>query len=119
MAREQRIEAIARVCHEANRAWCEANGDDSQTGWADAGDWQREAAITGVQVALKGATAEEQHDAWCREKAAAGWVYGPVKDPERKSHPCLVPYDQLPETQRAKDALFVAIVRALGPSLGL
>jgi len=36
-----------------------------------------------------------------------------VKDPEKKQHPCFVPYDELPIQQRRKDALFVSIVRAL------
>ena len=41
------------------------------------------------------------------------WSYGEVKDAEAKTHPCLIPYDQLPEFQKAKDKLFVAIVDAL------
>lgn len=39
--------------------------------------------------------------------------FGPVKDPERKEHPCFVPYDQLPAAQRAKDHIFNAVVRAV------
>ena len=42
-----------------------------------------------------------------------GWVYGEHKDEQRKTHPCIVPYDELPAAQRAKDALFLANVRAL------
>lgn len=41
-----------------------------------------------------------------------GWTYGPVKDVEAKKHPNLVPYDELPPDQRAKDILFVNTVRA-------
>ena len=44
------------------------------------------------------------------QKTAEGWSWGPVKDPERKQHPCMVPYDQLPQEQRAKDYIFRAIV---------
>lgn len=40
-------------------------------------------------------------------------VYGEVKDGEAKTHPCLVPYEQLPPAQRLKDDLFAAIVRTL------
>lgn len=107
------VEQIARVCHEANRGWCEANGDTSQVPWADAPEWQRESAIKGVALALAGATSEELHLGWCQEKLDAGWRYGPVKDAEAKTHPCLLSYADLPEEQRRKDALFGAIVDAL------
>lgn len=48
------------------------------------------------------------------QKANDGWVYGPVKDPEAKTHPCMVPFDELPYVQRKKDAIFRAMVHALG-----
>ncbi len=47
------------------------------------------------------------------EKLAAGWTYGPAKDPEAKRHPCLVPFAELPANQQAKDRLFFAVVSAL------
>jgi len=105
---------IARVCHEANRAWCEAHGDHSQVGWDDAADWQRDSAIEGVHKALDGATPEELHESWIDFKTVDGWVYGEVKDAAAKTHPCLVPYDDLPAEQREKDHLFAAIVTTLG-----
>jgi hypothetical protein len=46
------------------------------------------------------------------EKKADGWVYGEVKDPEKKEHPCLVEYEELPKDQQAKDSLFIAVVRS-------
>ena len=45
--------------------------------------------------------------------AEQGWSYGPVHDPVAKLHPNMVPYDQLTPEQRQKDALFLAVVRAL------
>lgn len=119
MSREKRVEAIARACHEANRAWCEAHGDHSQAVWSNAEQWQRESAIEGIQVALDGATPEQQHEAWCESKRRDGWQHGLVKDADAKTHPCLVPYDRLPEMQKIKDALFGSIVRTLAPPLGL
>jgi hypothetical protein len=107
------VEKIARVCHEANRAWCEANGDHSQAPYEDAEVWQRESAIEGVQAALDGATPEQLHQSWCAAKLRDGWTYGQVKDAQAKTHPCLVHYDSLPENQRLKDHLFGAIVEAL------
>jgi hypothetical protein len=46
-----------------------------------------------------------------------GWKYGPVKDPEKKEHPCFVPYDRLPTEQKAKDYIFGAVVKSLAPIL--
>lgn len=118
MIYEQRVETIARVCHEANRAWCEAHGDTSQKVWEDAEQWQRDSAIEGVQVALDGATPEQQHEAWCEAKRRDGWTYGPVKDAEAKTHPCLVDYTMLDPMQKAKDSLFGGVVASLSGPLG-
>lgn len=109
------VSLIAKVCHDANRSWCIANDDYSQPAWDDAPDWQIESAINGVYHALTypDATSEDMHSNWMADKIADGWVYGPVKDPVAKTHPCMVPYAELPEFQRKKDALFLAIVRAL------
>lgn len=108
------LDGIARVCHEANRALQVITSDPSPSpGWDDAPDWQRVSAVAGVREALVGATAEQLHEAWCETKRTDGWVYGPVKDAEARTHPCLVSYAALPDEQRAKDAVFRAIVAAL------
>ena len=109
------IEEIAEMCHEVNRLYCRKLGDFSQLGWDEAPAWQRESAIKGVQHALENPNAKpsDSHESWLAEKKAAGWQYGPVKNPELKEHPCFVPYDELPEEQKRKDALFLAVVRAL------
>ena len=106
---------IARVCHEANRAWCIAQNDFSQQFWEHAEDWQRESAIKGVAFVLDNPDAPDsaQHDAWMAEKIKDGWTYGQVKNTAAKTHPCLVAFDQLPAHQQAKDRLFRAIVKAL------
>jgi hypothetical protein len=109
------IEKIARVCHEANRGWCIANGDHSQAAWEDAAEWQRESAIDGVKFALSNPDARDsaQHDSWMQLKLSEGWRYGKIKDATAKTHPCLVPFEQLPAEQQAKDRIFRAIVKAL------
>ena len=48
-------------------------------------------------------TPEENHENWMRMKTEQGWVYGPVKDAVAKTHPDLIPYDELPEVERKKD----------------
>ncbi len=109
------INTIARICHEANKALCEAHGDLSQQPWESAAEWQRASAIAGVRFALANpnAPASAQHDAWSADKQKAGWKYGPVKDANKKEHPCLVPFEELPADQQAKDYLFKAVVHSL------
>lgn len=109
------IADIARVCHEANRGYCAALGDHTQLAWEDAPEWQRQSAIKGVEFIYRtpDAKASASHESWLEEKRAAGWKYGPVKDPDAKEHPCFVPYDELPVEQKAKDYIFGAIARAL------
>ena len=111
-------EQIAKVCHEANRAYCETISDFSQKPWDQAEEWQRESARNGVLFALKELQAgrepspRAQHEAWMADKAVAGWKYGPIKDPQKKEHPCMVPYDELTGLQKIKDSIFLAIVGA-------
>ena len=106
---------IARVAHEVNKAYCESLGDHSQPSWEDAPQWQRDSALSGVEfhIANPDAGPEQSHINWLLDKSADGWTYGPVKDPEKKEHPCCVPFDQLPVEQQAKDYLFRAVVHAL------
>lgn len=107
---------IARVCHEVNRAYCQALGDDSQPPWESAPDWQRDSAMTGVKLHMDNPTAgpEASHESWLAEKFATGWKYGPAKNPDTKEHPCCVPFAELPRDQQAKDFIFRAVVHALG-----
>jgi len=109
------IEDIARVCHETNRAFCEVIGDLSQPSWADAPEWQRQSATTGVHYHLNhpDSQASDSHESWMAEKVAAGWVYGLAKDATAKTHPCIVPYTDLPAQQQVKDALFLGVVRSM------
>jgi hypothetical protein len=112
---EMRVTWIARVCHEALKAYCESLADYTQVPWDDAPQWQKYSAICGVRFCLANpdAPASHNHDDWMRKKLEDGWVYGPVKDEAKKEHPCLVPHDQLSPEQRKKDELFKAIVAAL------
>lgn len=104
--------AIAEICHEANKAYCDIIGDHSQKHWIHCENWQRKSAIQGVKYKLDNpdATPDMQHEAWCESKIKDGWVFGPKKDSAAKRHPCLVPYKSLPLYQQTKDELFVAIV---------
>lgn len=107
--------AIARVVHEALRAYRAELGEAALPAWDDAPDWQRAATLAAVEFRLAHPDAgpEAQHDAWVAQTRAAGWTHGPVHDAAARTHPDLLPYDQLAEGARRKDALVAAVVRAL------
>ncbi len=109
------IERAARTAHEVNRAYCVGLCDFSQPAWVDAPKWQKDSAIAGARaIAVNPDTTPEQsHEGWLAQKEADGWTYGEEKDPVRKTHPCMVPYAELPATQRHKDTLFGAAVRGV------
>jgi hypothetical protein len=67
-------------------------------------DDQKEALTDGVKFMLENPdiTPKESHENWCRMKTRQGWVYGNVKDFEKKTHPDLVPYEDLPLIERGK-----------------
>ena len=52
---------------------------------------------------------EELHDDWVRAYEALGWVYGPMRDVEAKTHPDMVPFDQLEPREQIKDEVFVRL----------
>ena len=47
--------------------------------------------------------AENAHDNWARQRLAEGWRYGPERNDERKENPDLVPYGQLPDSEKEYD----------------
>ena len=55
--------------------------------------------LTGLNERL----AENIHELWAKERIAQGWRYGPQRDDVKKEHPCLVPYDQLPDSEKEFD----------------
>ena len=56
-------------------------------------------------------TPEAEHASWMRAYEAMGWVWGPVRDRATKTHPGLVPYNDLSLAEREKDAVFVDLCR--------
>lgn len=47
--------------------------------------------------------AENVHEIWAQGRVAEGWTYGPARDDEKKTTPCLVPYDQLTDSEKQYD----------------
>jgi hypothetical protein len=120
-SREQ-IEAAAKAAHEANRHYCDNIGDSSQVPWDQAPEWQKASAIQGVIYAIDHhfPNGKAMHENWMEGKLAQGWVYGEKKNGDLAvgplTHPCLVPYEQLPLDQQVKDDLFrETIINVLMP----
>lgn len=69
-------------------------------------------------VDLTEAIAENAHDTWARARMDEDWTYGPVRDDAKKQHPDLVPYAQLPESEKEYDRIMamntLRLVRRLG-----
>ncbi len=47
--------------------------------------------------------ARNAHETWAQQRLAEGWTYGPARDDAAKKHPCLVPYEDLPESEKDYD----------------
>jgi hypothetical protein len=112
---EADIARIAEVMHEAMRAWQKANGQTPSPPWRRAPKWMKESSQTSVvwRIANPNASVSAQHEQWVEQKKADGWKFGKVKDAAKKTHPMMIPYAQLPEFEKRKDALVHAVVDAL------
>lgn len=47
--------------------------------------------------------ARNAHEVWAAQRLADGWTFGPQRDDARKQHPCLIPYEQLPDSEKQYD----------------
>ncbi|MEY8523989.1 RyR domain-containing protein [Lachnospiraceae bacterium 38-10] len=47
--------------------------------------------------------AENVHENWAKRRLEEGWTPGPVRDDEKRTTPCLIPYSQLPEIEKSYD----------------
>jgi len=47
--------------------------------------------------------AEQEHERWMRDRRAGGWCHGPRRDSADRTHPSMIPYSELPESERDKD----------------
>jgi len=57
--------------------------------------------------------ARVEHIRWCWDKIMNGWYYGDVKDSRRKTHPSIIPYEDLSESEKEKDRELVRLIPAL------
>ena len=60
-------------------------------------------ALSQSLLQLTESLAAHAHDIWAKERIKQGWTYGPQRNDELKEHPCLVPYDQLDDSEKQFD----------------
>lgn len=54
-------------------------------------------------LALSEFLAKNTHDIWAKERISQGWTYGNVRNDEKREHPCLIPYEALPDSEKVYD----------------
>lgn len=47
--------------------------------------------------------AKNVHEVWAQTRISQGWTYGEERNDSKKTHPCLIPYEELPESEREYD----------------
>lgn len=111
---KQRVIAIAKVCYQANKAWCEINNDYSLLTWEQAEQRTKDYFISGVEFRLNLESPfigeDAQHNSWMKGMINDGLIYDKTKDLQKNTHPYLIPFEELPDYYQIKARLFVAIV---------
>jgi len=73
-------------------------------------------------ITLSEILAKNTHDVWAAGRIKEGWIYGDVRDDIKKTHPCLVPYEDLPESEkeydRATSQETLKVILSLGHVIG-
>lgn len=63
--------------------------------------------LTGDLNVIVELLAKNTHENWAIERKKEGWKYGHKRDDRKKEHPCLVPYENLPESEKEHDRIVV------------
>jgi hypothetical protein len=108
------IGRLARLIYEATRVEAEWSGRPivPET-WDQRGEEFRQQFVSVVAEYIESErlpTPRQAHDSWVRSYLEMGWRHGEKRDPVAKTHPDLVPFDELPPAERDKDAIFLAFV---------
>jgi len=76
-------------------------------------DVQRHRRIEAMKRCAAESTSDsERHESWMKMHVEGGWVYGDEFDPQKKTHPNLKPWDELPATTRSKAKVFDIVAKA-------
>lgn len=105
-------EQIAPIVHEAIRGMQKACHQNVSPSWDEA-TWEKDSTIDNVKLAMTSPTPGQAHQNWMEERLAQGWTYGEVRDNDFKTNPSLVPFDKLPDYEKAKDSIVISLTSIL------
>jgi hypothetical protein len=105
---------IGKVAHEVIRSYNEVLGVNLPS-WENLTVEHRTSTISDVLGVLNNTikTPKDKHNAWLTHKRNAGWTWGTTKNAERKTHPSMIPYDDISMAEQTKDSLFFAVVDSM------
>lgn len=63
----------------------------------------KEVTLPEELMVLVEAMAKNVHEVWAETRIEQGWTFGPERNDSLKHHPCLIPYEELPEEEREYD----------------
>jgi len=107
------VDMAARAAHEVNRSWNNMIGSHLDPSWELLPEEAKQTARNAViGIVVNDFNAEATHAGWLSEKKSQGWTLGDVKDVEKKTHPCLLSWANLPLEFQVKDELWVDTVRS-------
>ena len=107
---------IAKIARNIDRMYCASINDTIPEMWERCTESEKDKTLRGISYHLQNdLSPEDSHMNWVKQKIAEGWCYDMNYDPVLKLSPHLIPYNQLPVEQRAKDHIFRALVRGLKP----
>lgn len=107
---------MARAVHEINRHYNKLLMDREDPTWDDLSDEEknrRTELLSETIPDLKGISAKKMHDMWVKQQAREGWKFGETYDKKKKTHPCIVDWKDLPDLEKAKDAMYLAVIKAM------
>ena len=129
-----RNEIIVAACHSAWYAYTVLSVGEPGEPFVTAPKWQIRSLADGInfwdakmkELNLDGKAENDvvqilgplSHMNWSDHKYSEGWSYGPLKDAEHKTHPCLVDYDKLPDLQKKKDEVVIRAYLAVRTAMG-
>lgn len=105
-----RLIEVAKECHIANNALMVSNGEiENPVDWNELDTHTKNINLASVLKIYDypNLTAEDIHDEWMLNKIDDGWVYGEVKDVERKTHPLICDFDSMNDIDKMKDQIFI------------